>query len=337
MKPSYELNGIRVDLGGRPVLDIPALRIEPGCVTAIVGPNGAGKTSLLRVLALLQPPASGSLRFDGELVSWRSRDILGLRRKVTLVAQFPFLFHRSVAENVAYGLRARGLWAEDVVEEALAAAGLRGFAARAAWKLSGGETRLVALARALAIDPQILLLDEPTADVDGEHVEVIERLLGNLRVRGKTVLVATHDLGQVYRIADTIVSLVSGRVTPAPLSNVLIGHAARSGDRWCFQSASLQIELPDASSASISARAIAIDPEDIVLSKQELVSSARNRLRGHVVRTEHDARGVLVTVNCGRPLIARITLHSYEELELNLGVDVWLAFKSSAIHVLNAS
>jgi tungstate transport system ATP-binding protein len=210
----YRVRALRVDLAGRTVLDVPALDVARGQVTAIVGPNGAGKTTLLRVLAFLLRPAAGVVEFDGGAVAWQPRELAAVRRRVTLVAQFPLLFSRSVGANVAYGLRARGLPDAGRVDAALGAVGLAGFAERPASKLSGGETRRVALARALAIDPAVYLLDEPTANVDQEHVAVIEELVAGLGAAGKTVVLATHDADQAGRLGHAVLSITAGRVTP---------------------------------------------------------------------------------------------------------------------------
>ncbi|MBI4518190.1 MAG: ABC transporter ATP-binding protein [Deltaproteobacteria bacterium] len=332
-EPIYRLDDLRVEFTSRRALDVTALALPRGRITAIVGPNGSGKTTLLRVLAFLLPPAAGTVAFDGEPVSWRARDLVVQRRRVTLVAQSPMLFHRSVRANVAYGLEARRLPAGDRdrrIATALAAVGLAGFAERPAWKLSGGEAQRVAIARALVIDPAVYLFDEPTANVDREHVAAIEAVIAALAAAGKTVILTSHNLEQAYRLSDSVLSLVGGRVTAAPLVNVLRGITTASDGTYHFESDGLRLEIAGAPAA----RAIAIDPEAIILSRAPLHSSARNCVAGTILKAERDGAAVVVTVDCGRALVARITLHSYEELGLNLGAEVWLTFKSSAIHVL---
>jgi len=330
--PLYRLRDMRVEFAGRPALHIAALDIERGRVTALVGANGAGKTTLLRVLAFLLTPTVGAVDFDGAPVVFRARTLARLRQQVTLVGQTPLLFRRSVRSNVEYGLRARGNALAGRVEGALAQVGLSDFAERPAWKLSGGESQRVALARALAIDPLAYLFDEPTANVDREHVNVIERQIAALAATGKTVVLTTHDLDQAYRLGESVLSLVAGRITAAPLVNVLRGTTTRSGDESYFESDGLRIEV----AAGSAPRAIAIDPEDILVSREPLHSSARNSFAGTVVKVQRDGTAVIVTVDCGRPLVARITQHSYAELGLNIGTPVWLTFKSLAIHVLSA-
>ena len=328
--PLYCLRDVRVEFAAHRVLDIPALEVPRNQVTAVVGPNGAGKTTLLRVLAMLLQPTAGVVEFDGRPVSYREHDTAPLRRQVTLVAQSPLLFHRSVGANVAYGVRARRLAVEGRVDTALAAVGLAGFADRPAWRLSGGESQRVAIARALAIDPLVYLFDEPTANVDREHVGIIEELIMQLGAAGKTVVLTTHNIEQAYRLSESVLSLIGGHMTSAPLVNVLRGTTTQTNGAAYFESGGLRIEIAGGAAPST----IAIDPEDIIVSREPLHSSARNCVPGHVVKVERDGAGIVLTVDCGRPLVARITQRSYDELGLNVGAAVWLVFKSSAIHLL---
>lgn len=330
--PVYRLRGVQVERSGRRVLDLPALDLEAGRVTAVVGPNGAGKTTLLHVLALLLPPTSGTVEFDGRQVVYRDRELCRHRRHVTLVAQAPLLFRRSVRANLAYGLRQRGTPLDGRIDAALAAVGLAGFADRRAWRLSGGEAQRVALARALVLDPSVHLFDEPTANVDRQHVGVVEALINACRGAGKTVIFTTHNLEQASRLGDTVVALLDGQLAPCPLINLLRGVTTRDGDGTYFVGDGLRIQIPDHTAA----RTIAVDPDDIIISRAALHSSARNCFPGHVVKAERDDRGMILTIDCGRPFVARITRQAYAELSLNVGTPVYVTFKSSAIHLLES-
>ena len=330
--PAYRLRELRVESAARRALDITALDLLPGCVTAIVGPNGAGKTTLLRVLAFLLRPTSGTVDFVGRPVAYREPDLSTLRRQVTLVAQTPLLFHRSVRANVAYGLRARRRAADGCVAAALAAVGIAGLAERAAWKLSGGEAQRVAIARALAIDPPVYLFDEPTKSVDRQHMPIVESLITQLGAAGKTVIFTTHNFAQAYRLGATLISLSDGHVAPFPLINLLRGATEQIDGHNYFLSEPLRIEVPD----GMAARTIAIDPEAIIVSCDPLHSSARNSFAGHILKAERDERGgLLLTIDCGRNFVARITRHSYDEMALNVGKAVYVTFKVSAIHALD--
>jgi len=331
---AYRLEEVTVRFGERLALEIASMEIGRARTTALVGPNGAGKTTLLRLLALLVRPTDGRLWIEGRPLPKSERERLGLRRRVTLVAQSPLLFHRSVRENVGYGLRARGMRGSDRVERALAEVGLDGFAARPAFALSGGEAQRVAIARALALDTPLVLFDEPTANVDREHVTTIEAAIGRLRSGGRTVVFATHDLDQAWRLADSVVALAAGRQTAAARVNVLRGPAVRRGNETYLEAPGMRVELPGGLPTDVSSVAISLAPEEIVVSTEPLHSSARNAFAGVIQRVGQDERGVVLTVDCGQSLIARITAHSYSEMGINIGSTVWLTFKSSAIHVI---
>jgi tungstate transport system ATP-binding protein len=195
MSEAFRLEGVRVWLGGVPVLEVGALAIPAGTVTLLTGPNGSGKTTLLRVLAGLLMPERGSVAYMGVPVPFGT-DGLGHRRRVTLLAQSPFLFQGSVLFNVGFGLRARGVGrreAEAAAQAALEAAGLAHLARRSAQALSGGERKRVALARALACEAETLLLDEPAAEVDRESAARLRAAILSLAVTGKTLVVSTHQ------------------------------------------------------------------------------------------------------------------------------------------------
>lgn len=225
---AYILEDIIQVRGGAPVLTLARLTVTAGRVTAVLGPSGAGKTTLMRLLALLEPPARGRLSCFGE-DPWAAAGPaaaegrpagegrrVALRRRLALVSQRPVLLSGTVAANVAYGLRLRGLpraEADARVGWALASCGLTAFARRAARSLSGGEQQRVALARALALLPEVLLLDEPTANLDPANVAAIERAVAAaVAERGLTVVIVTHNINQARRLADDCVFLAGGRL-----------------------------------------------------------------------------------------------------------------------------
>jgi molybdopterin-binding protein len=324
----YRLRGVRVEYGTRCALDIEALELPAAGITAVVGPNGSGKSTLLRLLAFLLPPTTGAVALRDRTVDRDTRDLTVLRRQVTYVAQMPLLFRSSVRANVAYGLRARGEPAGERVDAALEAVGLQGFAERAAQRLSGGEAQRVAIARALAIDPPALLFDEPTANLDRGTIPLVESLLRRLGEAGKTIVLTSHNLEQAYRLSHRVVALAAGRLAPSPLLNLLHGRSVSRTGRSYFETAGLRIELPDDAAPA----SIAIDADDVIVSRAPLESSARNCFAGHISRVARGERGIILTIDCGTPLLARITQHSYEELALNIGAHVYVTFKASAIH-----
>ena len=196
----YEIEGLRQSYNGRTVLAIERLEVRDGEILALVGPSGAGKSTLLRLLNFLESPTTGSIRFGGQPIHGPAP--LALRRQVTTVFQRPVLRRGSVRSNVAYGLSLRGLRPDGRVDGVLAEVGLDRLARLPAQTLSGGEMQRVALARALVIEPRVLLLDEPTANLDPYNVSLIEKLIrDHNREHGTTVVIVTHNVFQAKRLA----------------------------------------------------------------------------------------------------------------------------------------
>ncbi len=210
----YRLEGITKEYGARRVLDGISLEVRPGEVLAIVGPSGSGKSTLLRLLNFLEPPTAGRIRFlEGEFNAAREMP-LAVSRRVTMVAQRPILLDRSVEANVRYPLSLRRRRdSAGVCAAALAQVGLADLARQQARTLSGGEAQRVALARAMVIEPDALLLDEPTANLDPYNVGMIEATVQTLnRERGTTVILVTHNVFQARRLAQRVGLLLDGKL-----------------------------------------------------------------------------------------------------------------------------
>jgi tungstate transport system ATP-binding protein len=223
--PIYRLESVQQRYGERVVLDIDRLDIARGETLAVIGPSGAGKSTLLRLLQFLERPAAGRLWFDGSPLD--ADPPLDLRRRVTTVFQRPFVLGRSVRANLAYGLRVRGLTDRpEEMNHLLDALGLTPLAHAPAQSLSGGEIQRVALARALAFDPEVLLLDEPTANLDPRNVRLVESLIRERQASGVTVVLATHQIFQARRLADRAVLLLDGQVIESGPTAQLLDHAA---------------------------------------------------------------------------------------------------------------
>jgi tungstate transport system ATP-binding protein len=193
------------------VLDIERLDVRTGEILSLVGPSGAGKSTLLRLLNFLEAPTAGQIVYQSQAMNRRVP--IEMRREVTTVFQRPVLLRASVRDNVAYGLDLRGTRADGNVGDILARVGLSDLARAPAHKLSGGEMQRVALARALVIEPKVLLLDEPTANLDPYNVGLIEEIVRQQnRERGTTVVFVTHNVFQARRMARRIGLLLGGRL-----------------------------------------------------------------------------------------------------------------------------
>ena len=209
--PMMEVQGLVRDYGTRRVVSVDSLQLHAGELLALVGPNGAGKSTLLRLLNLLEPASRGEIRWKGTPVPWPAP--LELRRKITTVFQDPVLLHASVRENVGYGLRLRGVLDPHRIDEVLARFDLTDLARSAARDLSGGEAQRVALARALILEPELLLLDEPTANLDPYAASRLEAIIRSVCAeRSTTLVLVSHDLFQARRLADRVGLLLAGRV-----------------------------------------------------------------------------------------------------------------------------
>ncbi|GIW52562.1 MAG: sulfate ABC transporter ATP-binding protein [Gemmatimonadales bacterium] len=319
--------------GRRRVLEVPEISVRPGEVLAVVGPNGSGKSTLLRILACVERPTRGTIAWRGQPVK-SAAQLKEIRRRVTLVEQHPWLFRGKVKDNVRFPLELRRVGAAEAerrVADSLAMLSLEGLAGRDTRELSQGEIQKVAIARALACDPEILLLDEPASAADPRSAAALYRLLDQLRARGIGLCLASHQLEEAYRWADRVVALAEGRPSPVTPENLFRTEIPEGSGPRRVQAGPLELYvLTDRSGPAT----VAIPPEDIVVSTEPLHSSARNQFTGRVLRISDDGRGkVTLTVDVGTELVARITKQALDELDLTVGSPVVLTVKTMAVRV----
>jgi|SRR5690348_1420247 tungstate transport system ATP-binding protein len=333
-----ELVGVRHRYDGRIVLDLDRFAVASGAAVAIVGPNGSGKSTLLRLLALLERPSEGEVRLDGAVVTSSP----AMRRRVTLVEQRPVLFRGTVRENLEYGLRARGIRGTAVRSNRVADVAERFAIAplleRRRHELSDGEVQRVAVARALAIEPEVLLLDEPVSSADRAAAQTLYRALAEERARRPlAICLASHQLEDAYRFADDVRALADGRLSPITPENLFRvdvpreAFGAGGGDlkHVCVGAIEIAVATEKAGPAIL-----AVAPTDIFVSREPLASSARNVFTGRVIRLTHHRGGVVhVTADVGAELVAVVTEEAARDLGLTPGGPVVFSFKASAVRV----
>ncbi len=216
MTALFRLFNVTKNYGDRQVLNVEHLEIEAGHIYGILGPNGSGKTTLLRVISLLTLNDTGKLEVLGEHIHWAPTQLLRLRRQMAMVTQSSYMFEGSVFYNVAYGLKTRKTPEPEVkvkVQESLELLGMLDFINYPARKLSGGEKQKVAIARALAVNPKVLFLDEPTSNIDPSSSIEIESYIKYINEeKATTIILITHKLFQARKLAKQMFLMWDGHI-----------------------------------------------------------------------------------------------------------------------------
>jgi tungstate transport system ATP-binding protein len=329
-----ELRGVRHRYDGRLVLDLEHFIVPRGASLAIVGHNGSGKSTLLRLLALLETPTEGQVLFSGAAVTKRAR--AGLRRRVTLVEQRPILFRGTVRENLEYGLALRGTAPSamsGIIADVVERLGLGPLLTRRRHELSDGEVQRVAVARAIAIRPDVLLLDEPVSSADRAAATALyQALTAERAARPLTICIASHQLEDAYRWADTIRALAEGRLSPVTPENLFrVDLPAGDGVKHA-RIGGIEIAVM---TERIGPAVLAVSPSDIFVSLQPLSTSARNNFSGRItgMSIEQRGAGVHVRADVGIELVAAVTAEAARDLALAPGKTVWFSFKATAVQV----
>jgi tungstate transport system ATP-binding protein len=353
--PITEVQNLRKEYTGKKALIDINFKVENGEIFALIGPNGAGKTTLLHILDLLDEPSSGTVWFQGVKVNYSSRSRQPIRRKIGMVFQKTVLFNTSVFKNVAYALKVRGENDKNIakrVKEAVKIVQLEGFENKNALKLSGGEAQRVALAQALITEPELLLLDEPTANLDPRNVSIVEEVLSWINREHKTtIIMATHNMFQAETLANRAALLLEGRIEKigkipeiftlpsktltkfARLENVFSGvsRISKEGTSIINIGEGVQIEATVERFGQVT---VFVRPEDIILSRDLIVSSARNMFKGRIIGVSDFGSTVKLQIDAGKQFVVQITKRSFNEMQLNVDSEVYLAFKASSVHLI---
>jgi ABC-type Fe3+/spermidine/putrescine transport system ATPase subunit len=344
------IKNLKVDVGDFLLQDI-NLTINSGEYFIILGPTGAGKTILLEAIAGLYPVLGGEVWIEDKEVTRLSPE----KRRIGIVYQDYMLFsHLSVEENIAFGLKLRKCHKGEVkekVNDVAEAVGITHLLHRKPQSLSGGEKQKVALARALVIEPAVLLLDEPLSALDPETKERMQSTLREVhRKVGVTVIHVTHDFEEAIALGHRVAVLNDGRVaqvgTPEEIlrkpDSEFVAHFALSrnifsGEAEEGEDGHTVVDIGGIKLAAITELRgevrLSLRPEDIIISKEPIHSTARNCFQGVVSDIVHRGSVVYVTVTLPPEFICLITRQAFEELELREEVSVWVTFKASALNV----
>jgi molybdopterin-binding protein len=353
MTVTAKLKDVTKAYSNKLVLDTINLQIHEGEILALLGPNGSGKTTILKILAFIENPTSGELEFQGKKVNFKN--IEKVRLQSTLVFQKTTLFSTSVYNNIAYGLKIRKVPKEKrdkEVKKALELVKLEGFEKRNAKKLSGGEQQRVAIARALVLKTKLLLLDEPTANLDPKNAGILEEVIDTVNRENKiTIVMATHNMFQAKKMPHRIALIDEGKITEvgtpteifsklsrnlasfAALDNTFTGTAnpTIAGTSIVAVGNGVQIEITEQRKGTI---AVFINPQDIIMSKTAIISSARNVFKGKITEITDLDSLVKLKVDVGKPFKVQITKQSFNEMGLCLNAEVFISFKASSVQVI---
>ena len=347
-----ELRDLTKAYGSKIVVNAVNLQIRHGEILALLGPNGSGKSTILKILAFIESPTGGTVEFQGEEVDYKKTE--QVRLQSTLVFQKTTLFSTSVYNNIAYGLKMRKMPKSEEVEEvkkALKLVKLEGFEKRPAKKLSGGEQQRVAIARALVLKTKLLLLDEPTANLDPRNAGILEDVIETVNRENKvTIVLATHNMFQAEKLPHRIALMNEGKITEigtpievfgklsknlasfAAVENTFSGYAQPTpeGTTIVDLGSNVHVEIAEQRQGET---AIFVNPQDIILCQEPPHSSARNAFRGKITEITDLGNLVKLKVDVGKVFAVQITKKSFKEMALNLGSDVYIAFKASSVNV----
>ena len=332
----FQLKDLTKVYGNRCVLDIPELNLEKGDICALLGANGSGKTTLLEILSLLIPPTSGKFRYKHMDITFSGKNLTLLRREIVMVQQNPVLFSTTVRKNLEFCLKIRGVapeTREKIIDESLDLVRMREFSNEAAQRLSGGETQRVAIARALVCSPKVIFFDEPTANVDIENQDVIERTMGEINDQRKiSVMFTTHNVAQATKLSSRVISLFTGKVVPNRYENIFSCKILKDkeGNKCCKIHEDISFPVSTEKTGKLR---LAINPMKIKLFRDQDIVPGKDIFRGRIIQLTEEPGRVRATIDVGIKVNAFLPGHKAREGVLYIGDDVGVQFPVEAVKI----
>ncbi|MCP4294375.1 MAG: ATP-binding cassette domain-containing protein [Proteobacteria bacterium] len=333
----YSLKKIRKSYHPNFVLKIDHLDIKKGEVYALLGPNGAGKTTLLNIMSFLDSPDSGEVRYRDNRIQYTRQKLLSHRREVTLIDQKPILFSTSVYKNLEFGLKLRNIpkyECQQRIEKALDLVNLGSKIMYQAHKLSGGEAQRVAIARAIVLNPEVILCDEPLANVDFENRTSIINLFKDLnRKRGTTLMFSTHDQLQAASLTNQWIHLEDGRLVKNVFENKFYANIIhQNGQAQCTLNRNLLFNLPPTD--FVGPVIMMIDPREIKVTNLTN-DQLENRFTGKILQITDEEKEIRLIIDIGIQLTVLISPYLYQEKGQPVGSTIDIQIQPQGIHFSN--
>ncbi|MFC2159147.1 ABC transporter ATP-binding protein [Actinomycetota bacterium] len=359
-----EIKGLEKKYNSKFSLSIDGLYLKSNKILTVIGPNGSGKSTLIRLLNLLEKPDKGAISFEGENILDERVDKFAIRKKMAVVFQEPLLFNTSVYSNIIMGLNFRKIPLIEVNErleyftEKLKIGSILG---RSIKNLSGGEKQRVSLARALILNPKLLLLDEPLANIDQQSRESLRSdLFEVLKKYGKSIIYVTHDRNEAMVLADYMAVMNEGRIEQfAPkeevfrrptnefvakfvgvetlIEGLVVRFSENVAEVEVSNGTGKQVIYVVSDTAKKNKVTLAIRPEDVILYSMDIPaqkSSAMNLFQGKITSIRNIGMFKKVEIDCGFNIISFVTQNSIDRLGLDIGKSITAGIKASSIHML---
>jgi tungstate transport system ATP-binding protein len=355
--PVLSAENIKVELGGVPVLDIPAFHLNDKEIITVVGPNGSGKSTLLLTLTCLLKPLSGRILYRGKFLDTRD-SVFQYRRKTSMVFQEPLLYDTTVYKNIVSGLKIRGFTKNDSHERAmkyLSMLRIEHLAGRSARKISGGEAQRTSLARAFAIEPEIIFLDEPFSSLDPPtRHDLIDDLERIVEATGTTTVMVTHVEFEAMNLSDRIMVMNGGEIvqTGSPsavmhcpaneyvarlvgMETILSGTVAECDSESVVLSVSGKIISALGQAHPGETVNCCIRPENIAITTRDNGDAGQNIFEGQITHVYSMGPFLKLNLDCGFALVSLIPRDSFSEMGLNEGDKIYASFKPAAVHLMS--